>query len=373
MMPTLATFNANNLFLRYRFSDRYPGDMSGKSRIEAAEVAAIGFVPGKMPGSKGFYDPARFIIWDAKRRALSARALSEPDGALPDILCWQEVENIDALRVMNERYFGGHYPYILLIDGYDVRNIDVGITSRFPLDVVRTHVDELDAGGKRLFSRDCLEVTVALGGETLTLFLNHFKSKLVTREKNESAAKYQARIRESHARRQRQAERVAELVEARFASAPATALYAVVGDFNDTPESPYLRSLVTSQRLVDVLAAYGGESIWTYYWRAKGRVSRIDYLLASPALAARVAAKAAAGRKPHIERRGVGYRDRGAGGNVLPVEATWTHFEADEVTPRPPDATPDAKVPFGALPRYPEVLADPNANISDHCPVKIWF
>jgi len=46
-MPTLATFNANNFFLRYRFAGTYPGDQRKKSAIEAGEVAMLGCVPEK--------------------------------------------------------------------------------------------------------------------------------------------------------------------------------------------------------------------------------------------------------------------------------------------------------------------------------------
>ena len=35
-MTTLATFNVNNFFLRYRFSGTFPGDMSQKSAVDAA-------------------------------------------------------------------------------------------------------------------------------------------------------------------------------------------------------------------------------------------------------------------------------------------------------------------------------------------------
>jgi len=34
-MTTLATFNANNFFLRYRFAGTYPGDQSEKSAIDS--------------------------------------------------------------------------------------------------------------------------------------------------------------------------------------------------------------------------------------------------------------------------------------------------------------------------------------------------
>ena len=44
-MTSLATFNANNFFLRYKFSKTYPGDMSKKSLIEASDAAMMGYLP----------------------------------------------------------------------------------------------------------------------------------------------------------------------------------------------------------------------------------------------------------------------------------------------------------------------------------------
>jgi hypothetical protein len=44
-MPSLATFNVNNLFLRRRFGNTYPGDQSKKSKSEAAEAMSWGFLP----------------------------------------------------------------------------------------------------------------------------------------------------------------------------------------------------------------------------------------------------------------------------------------------------------------------------------------
>ena len=120
---------------------------------------------------------------EPERRKLAIKALKEPDGKLPDILCFQEVENMDAIRAFNENYLKSYYQYSLLIDGYDPRNIDVGVLSTLPIEEIRSHIDE-SKNGKRIFSRDCLEVTLILpDGEKLILFVNHLKSKLVIKRK----------------------------------------------------------------------------------------------------------------------------------------------------------------------------------------------
>jgi hypothetical protein len=164
-------------FLRYRFASTYPGDSSKKSAVEAGLVGSFGYVPEKRFGTAKSND---FVIWDPVRRDLAAQALAEPDDRLPDVLCLQEVENMDAIRRFNEAHLGGHYRNALLIDGKDPRNIDVAVLSTFPIETVRTHVDDLDDSGRPVFSRDCLEVTLRLSKtEALTVFVTHLKSKFV--------------------------------------------------------------------------------------------------------------------------------------------------------------------------------------------------
>lgn len=57
---------------------------------------------------------------------------------------------------------------------------------------------------------------------------------------------------------------------------------------------------------------------------------------------------------------------------MLPEKASLLYVEDDHVTPIPPNATPPVKVPF-RFPRYQDIVNDWRKNISDHCPVKVWF
>ena len=371
-MPSLATFNANNFFLRYRFTNTYPGDQSQASRVEAAEVGLDGYLPGIAFGRY----TSSFIIWDQQRRQLAVQALMEPDEQLPDILCFQEVENIQAIRVINQDYMGGYYPYSMLIDAYDPRNIDVGLLSRFPIKEVRSHADDLEQNGIRTFSRDCLEVTIDIpGNNDLTIFLNHLKSKFIQRNAGETDASFNQRRLNDHLRRQNQAQTVRNIVSQRMQGNHATALYAVIGDFNDQPESPYLQPLLSYNQLTDILRRHRPDNdCWTYYWRSRNHVSQIDYILVSRALRDRIDTfvQANPNRIPHIERRGLAFRELNATGEVLPRQSNLVHFETDPVTPLPAGATPSEKIDF-RFPRYPEVIQDWHNNISDHCPVKVWF
>ena len=58
---------------------------------------------------------------------------------------------------------------------------------------------------------------------------------------------------------------------------------------------------------------------------------------------------------------------------MLPKQGKWVRFEDDGVTPIPPGGyTAMSKVDF-RFPRYAEVVQDWRHNVSDHCPVKVWF
>lgn len=372
-MPTLATFNANNFFIRYKFSRVYPGDEQNKKSLDEAS-AATGFVPG---AAFGEYPSTSYIVWDSNRRDLATYALSEPDGTLPDILCFQEVEGIEAIRILNDRYFSNFYDYSFLLDAYDPRNIDVGILSRYPIVHVRSHIDRRTSIGEQLFkSRDCLEVDIDIpGSKTLTLFVNHLKSKFVDRRKHNTPAKYQAEKLKGHKKRLRQSEEIMKIIAERFDGEHTTALYAVIGDLNDTAYSPWVAPLFNSPRLTDLVATHIPQNErWTYWWRSKNRASQIDFILASRALASRVESTVNGdnSKKPHIERSGLAYREWSTSGETLPKEANLLYLEDDGVTPTNPNAPDGEKVGF-RFPRYDLIIQDYRNNISDHCPVKVWF
>ncbi len=371
-MPSLATFNVNNLFLRYRFGDTYPGDMSKKSKSEAAEAMGWGFLPQIADGK---FSSKAYVFWDDERRKATADALKGGDGKLPDILCLQEVESMAALRKFNDDHLGGHYKNFMLVDGLDMRQIDVAVASIWPIIDVRSHIDLRSGDGKLVFSRDCLEVTIAIARDApLTLFVNHFKSKFA--QGRTKAAKDAATVR-AHDQRRRQAETVARLVRQRMSGRTRTALYAVIGDFNDTPSSPSVTPLTRHSQLTDVVAAHLPPlERYTYFWRGRNRVSQIDHILASQALTKRIAARVKSNKKraPHIERAGLGFV-LGTGANAQVIrDPRFTFFEPDAKFDKDADGAAPApeKVPFG-FKRLPSVQADPKAPISDHAPVKVWF
>jgi len=166
----------------------------------------------------------------------------------------------------------------MVIDGNDDRGIDVGLMTKKPYPIVNTvsHVDDADSSGRRVFGRDCPEYTVQVNPDLrITLLVNHFKSKGYGNPADNDNT------------RRRQATRVATLYDQlRRAGQPNVV---VLGDLNDTPDSTPLRPLLVGTDLKDITThpAFTSDGRpGTYANGAKGQ--KIDYVLLSPALYARV-------------------------------------------------------------------------------------
>jgi len=335
--------------VRYRFGQTFPGDMSGKS---AVNEPTLGYLP--------MYDPDMFDLFNPLQRQLTAQALSRDDSGLPDVLCLQEIESLIALRTFNEKHLGSHYKNALLIDSRDFRQIDVGLLTNLELLSVRTHVDELDPvpdDPKRpfLFSRDCLEIEVALPeGRRLTLFINHLKSKFIDPKQADTPEKKKAARERDDKYRGRQADRVIALLNERFpGNAFDTELFAVVGDLNDEPASTPLKKLYQDAGLEDAYERIPNEQDrWTHWFRGENSVSHIDAMLLSPALT-----QLTNGAEPKIERRGISFARILQDGGIGPK---LTHFQRVDDDPNPVD------VDF-RFERFDEV--DPELYASDHCPI----
>jgi endonuclease/exonuclease/phosphatase family metal-dependent hydrolase len=192
-----------------------------------------------------------------------------------DILGLCEVEDRWALRrFRGEQLEREGLFYDLLIDGNDPRRIDVAVLSRFAPGKLRTNVFyRLPKTRQPLFSRDCFEAELLLpNGESLYILQNHFKSRL-------------GRPQDSERKRMAQATRVREIVQERYDL--SSHYVAVMGDFNDTPDSPALQPLLTMPglRSVQDIAGIPEGERWTYYYNKEKARNEIDYILISDALA----------------------------------------------------------------------------------------
>lgn len=171
----------------------------------------------------------------------------------------------------------------MLIDGNDRRGIDVGLMSNFPIGQIFSHIYD-KSGRSKIFSRDCLEITVELpNGEDLTILCNHLKSKgYGTQAANDR-------------RRKLQVEQIVKILK-KYKLSKQNVI--IAGDLNDTPNSNPLAPLMNKRLLYDVLELQFGDDYqkrWTYHFRS---FEQIDYLLVSKPLKQKFI-------KAGVERRGI--------------------------------------------------------------------
>ena len=250
-----------------------------------------------------------FIGWlELKTEAVNDKAVQMTAKVIheikADVLAVIEAEDRIALGHFNEQLLkpiSATYGGIMLIDGNDDRGIDVGLFTKSggSIESIVSHVDDMK-DGNRLFSRDCPEFTLRVSPtKRILLLVNHFKSKGF------------GNPTDSNARRKAQAARVREIYDLRRSE--GVDLIAIVGDFNDTPDSDPLKPLLAQgSDLKDISAHPQFESDGRPGTFGNGTASnKIDYILLSPALFALVA-------KGGVERRGVW---GGKNGTLFP------HFE----------------------------------------------
>lgn len=275
----ITTFNVENLFNRYSFLNQPWTNERYENFVMAVDIASIASRQGDLVA-----EPTTVL-----QRNNTALAIEDVG---PDILVVQEIENIYTLRNFNHDYLNDYFDQIISIDGNDPRAIDVGLMLKNDKGIrvlgLRTHIDDAADGHERvtrdsrpnfgyfvqnaIFSRDCLEVDIGIGGTTLTLLINHFKAQ----DDKPSSSR----------RRLQQAKRVRELAQAAVAAGKKPI---VLGDLNvDTTKQNYDKSLAplfSNNILVDPFAHLGND-LWTHYYPSGRSISRLDYILLHPTLQA---------------------------------------------------------------------------------------
>jgi endonuclease/exonuclease/phosphatase family metal-dependent hydrolase len=181
----------------------------------------------------------------------------------------------DFSRVMLRRVGGQPYAHSMLIEGNDDRGINVGLMTKdgFEFETARTHIFDLRENDQPIFSRDCPEYLIRTpGGNDVLVLVNHFKSKRGGGD----------------AQRLRQATRVRDIVNARLTTHPNLV---VLGDLNDTPDSPNLAPLLNETPLQDISTSpHFDDGGFPGTFGTQSPSNRLDYLLLSPNLMGAVSA-----------------------------------------------------------------------------------
>jgi endonuclease/exonuclease/phosphatase family metal-dependent hydrolase len=196
-------------------------------------------------------------------------------GLNADVIALEEVENRHYLERFVEVFLPDQgYEHVVLFEGNDTRGIDVALVSRAPIGPVRSHRHVTfpgPDGDERKFNRDMLAVTVEpVGGQPLELWVLHLKSNSGGREFAEPV-------------RLAEAQEIRRMLDAELAEDPQARIV-VLGDFNDTPESATLRTIIGEgdKALWSAHTDLADPNVLTYN---EGEFkSMIDFLLCSPAM-----------------------------------------------------------------------------------------
>lgn len=192
-----------------------------------------------------------------------------------DVLCVEEVENRDVLESFaRTMLMDMGYRDVVSFESNDVRGIECGVLSRFPVGPVTSHrFRDFDdgAGGKARFRRDLLQVRIEPPGCTpFDVFVVHLKSK-----RGDAESSLKDRMSEAHA---------IQSVLGDMLKRDPSARFLICGDFNDTWDSQPLKTIAGDgpTRLVDFLSDLpaGAKS-----YNQPPHAELIDYILCSPALA----------------------------------------------------------------------------------------
>jgi hypothetical protein len=130
MEITIGTFNLNNLFSRYNFEGEIEALRGGGTEVESDVRYTFG------PASSYKIRTYKGRLVAAKKPKDTKKVSDRIISMNADVLAAQEVEDIDTLKQFNREHLKGLYKYVGLIEGNDLRLIDVGILSKLPIGIM---------------------------------------------------------------------------------------------------------------------------------------------------------------------------------------------------------------------------------------------
>ncbi|MBO9542221.1 endonuclease/exonuclease/phosphatase family protein [bacterium] len=266
------------------------GDAGGTVTAQGADLAPAGKFTLATYNVENLFDGSNTVINPKTSPAKSHESKQSLANAMrelnADVVGLVEVESKATLRNFRDAYLADMgYKHIALVEGNDPRGIDVAVLSRFPITHVKSHKNTQfgvpGAPAPQQLSRDLLQVQITPGkGYAFTVFMTHLKAH---------AGGAQA-----------DAKRKAEAMEIRrilrdFEDQNPRANYAVMGDFNDQPNTETLKVFLDGRdrdpKLYDALSELGASAFTYHPIKYRGR---IDYILLSQGIKQEYVANSAA-------------------------------------------------------------------------------
>lgn len=210
----------------------------------------------------------------------------------PDVIALEEMGRPAALLELQAALKAGglDLPHWEHISGFDT-NVHIALLSKFPFTQRHPHTNDnfLLSGRRFRVSRGFAEVEIQVSPKySFTLIAAHLKSKRQVAEADEAEVRLE------------EAKLLREKIDAHLARNP-DANVVVLGDFNDTKDTPSTRAVIGrgKLKLVDTRPAeQNGDPAtgadpareprnvtWTHYYAKEDTYSRIDFILLSPGMA----------------------------------------------------------------------------------------
>jgi endonuclease/exonuclease/phosphatase family metal-dependent hydrolase len=210
----------------------------------------------------------------------------------PDVIAFQEMGKPSALEELQRelKREGLDLPHMEHVGGFDT-NVHVAVLSRFPFAARRSHTREhyLLSGRRLQASRGFAELEIRVSSDySFILLAAHLKSKRPVGVADQGEMRLE------------EAKLLREKVDA-ILKQNQDANIVVLGDFNDTRDSPAVRTILGRGRgkLVDTRPAeQNGDNLpnanpawdprnitWTHFFGKEDLYSRIDYIMVSPGMA----------------------------------------------------------------------------------------
>ena len=137
-----------------------------------------------------YWDWNKSIV-EQKLKTIGIAITQVNSGKGPDIIAFQEVENRNILARLRDEYLSDMgYQSLVLLEGKDIRGIDVAFLSKFPVFGAKLHEIEFPESEREQVgdTRPILEVSFELdGGEQITGFAVHFPAPFHPTSMRESA------------------------------------------------------------------------------------------------------------------------------------------------------------------------------------------